>query len=518
MIRRFKLEDWRIIAHYLGVLILVLAAAMFIPLIISLLMQEFGAFFCFLTSISISAVVGTALMFCHIDKCHMNWRQALVITGFAWVVLAAFGALPLWFSNYYIDFLDSFFESISALTTAGYSMAVDLDHTPYSLITWRVMMNLMGGVGVLVIAVSLGIFGSGSGVAALYEAEARGDHVLPEVKQTSRFIAKITAVVVTGGFVLLLIPMLIIGIEPVRAIFNSAWLSMSSFSTSGMAGPSSGLMYFHCWPIEVFTLLIMLFGVVNFLLYGDLWNGRIRNFFKDIEIRTLFIWISAMMLAMAIVLVTSSYFTDLGSLIRRGLYLIVSATANTGLMTLYPGQILYSMSSGALFIVVVAMAVGGSASSTTGGIKALRLGIIVKTFFQIIRSALAPERAMPRTFFYHQGKKLLTSSVSSSAMLILLLYLVTFVIGALVGIAYGYDPLPSIFESVGATSNAGVSAGIISVGMPDGLEIVYMVQMWFGRLEFIALIAMFIQIFVSIVPKRKRRKSKNKPKVAVPEI
>ena len=99
MIRRFKLEDWRIIAHYLGVLILVLAAAMLIPLALSLLVQEYGSFFCFLTSISISAVAGTALMFCYIDKCHMNWRHALVITGMAWIVLAAFGALPLWFSG-----------------------------------------------------------------------------------------------------------------------------------------------------------------------------------------------------------------------------------------------------------------------------------------------------------------------------------------------------------------------------------------------------------------------------------
>ena len=505
MIRRLDINDWRVIGHYLGALTLLMAGLMFIPLIMALCLGEYESAVSFVLSAGITGICGAILLFCKVDRGNMSWRQALVIVGLAWLFLSFFGSIPLWFSNHYASFLDAFFEGVSALTASGLSLAVDLDHMAMSVNTWRFIMHLTGGIGVLVIAVALGVFGSGAGVAALYQAEGRSDHVLPEIKQTSRFIAKVSGVIIASGFVACAIPLLLKGMSPLRALINSFWVTSSAYATGGMTGQTSGIMFYHSWPLEIITLFLMFFGTINFLLYGDLWRGAIKSFFKDIEIRTLVIWIAILVVLMMFALMNNaSYFRDSFSMLRRVLYLILAAATNTGFTTTYSGQVLYAMSSGAFFVVILAMMVGGSASSTTGGIKALRIGIIAKTMVQTVREALAPDRARPRTFFYHQGRQLLSPELASSAMTIFLLYIVTFAIGSVLGIAYGYDVLPSIFESVSAASNAGLSSGIVEPGMPIGLEVFYMAQMWLGRLEFIALFAMFIQIASSLFKGRKR--------------
>lgn len=487
-----------------------MAALMFIPLILAFCMHEYDAAVNFLTSIGITGICGSILLYCKVDQGNMSWRQALVIVGLAWLFLSFFGTFPLWFSGHYASFLDAFFEGVSALTASGLSLVIDVDHMALSVNTWRFIMHLTGGIGVLVIAVALGVFGSGAGVAALYQAEGRNDHVMPEIKQTSRFIAKVSGVILASGFVACVIPLLLKGMSPVRALFSSFWITSSAYATGGMVGQASGIMFYHSWPLEIITLFLMIFGTINFLLYGDLWRGEIKAFFKDIEIRTLAIWIGILVVLMMLALMNASYFQDAFSMIRRALYLILSAATNTGFTTTYSGQVLYAMSSGAFFVAILAMVVGGSASSTTGGVKALRIGIIVKTVIQTVREALAPDRARPRTFFYHQGRQLLSPELASSAMTILLLYLLTFAVGSILGIAYGYDALPSIFESVSAASNAGLSAGIVSPSMPAGLKLFYMAEMWLGRLEFIALFAMFIQIALSIIPERKRKREQGK--------
>ena len=516
MIRRLDIDDWRVICHYLGALILLMAGLMLIPLVLALFLGENEAVVNFILSCGITGICGSILLFCKVERGNMSWRQALVIVGLAWLVLSFFGSIPLWISGHYARFLDAFFEGVSALTASGLTLVVDVDHMAMSVNTWRFIMHLTGGIGVLVIAVALGVFGSGAGVAALYQAEGRNDHVLPEIKQTSRFIAKVSGVIIVSGFIACVIPLLLKGMSPLRAFINSFWVTSSAYATGGMVAQSSGIMFYHSWPLEVITIFLMFFGTVNFLLYGDLWQGSIKSFFKDIEIRTLVLWIALLVVLMMFALMGSaSYFKDVFSMLRRVLYLVLSAATNTGFTTTYSGQILYAMSSGAFFIVILAMMVGGSASSTTGGIKALRVGIIVKTLIQTVREALAPDRARPRTFFYHQGRQLLSPELASSAMTIFLLYMVTFAIGSVLGIAHGYDVLPSIFESVSAASNAGLSAGIVQPSMPIGLELFYMAQMWLGRLEFIALFAMFIQIATSFVYKRKRKNKDPKQGTAV---
>lgn len=500
MFTRLHFEDWRIICHYLGALVLIMAAAMLVPFLLALALGEYASAAKFLKALGITMVCGAALLLAKIERCDMVWHQALVVTGLSWLVLSFFGSLPLWFSGHYASFQDAFFEGVSGITATGLSLAIDIDHMAISMVTWRFVLHLMGGVGVLVIALALGVFGTGAGAASIYAAEAREGRVMPEIRTMARFIGRVTLTIIGAGVIACAIPLLLGGQEPLRALFSSVWISISVFATGGMTAQSMGIMAYHSWPLEAVTMCFMFFGVINFTLYGEIWKGRLRNFFKDIEVRTFATWIFALTIILAVVVMSGTYFGSFFALVRRVLYLVVSASTNVGFSTTYSGQLIYAMGSGAFFMIGIGMIIGGSSSSTTGGIKAFRIGIIAKTIVQTVREALVPDHVRPRTFYYHMGRKLLTADLASSALTIFLMYIATFAVGAVAGIMCGYDALPAIFESISAASNGGLSSGIVAVGMPKVLEGIYIVEMLLGRLEFVAVFAMLLQFFLSLVP------------------
>ena len=511
MIRRLHLDDWRAIAHYLGMLMLICAVAMVVPFTVGIVLGEYDAAVDFMLSIGISATLGGLLVMCRIERGTLDWNQSIVITGLVWVVLSAVGAIPLSLSGSYVSYLDAFFDAVSAFTTTGLSTCADLDHMATCMVLWRSIMCLAGCVGVIVIALALGVFGSGSAAAALYHAEAREGQVMPEIQQTSRFILALAVTVVTAGTLVTFVPLVLSGFDAGSALVNAFIVTVASFSTGGMTNHSLGLMYYHSWPLEFMTVLLAAFGCVNFVLFGNMWRkGDVRAFFKDIEVRTFVIWGLALATLLALALAGNSYFGSLSSELRRGTYLMLSGTFNIGLSTMFAGQARYALGSGALFVVILSMIVAGSSSSASGGLKTFRIGIIAKGVVQTVREAISPDRARPRSFYYHHGRQRLDSDTVSLALLIVLLYVATYCVGAIVGIVYGYDPISAIFESVSAASNTGLSIGIASSSMPVGLEIVYIFEMWLGRLEFITFFAMLVEIVPALLPRKRSRRSRAK--------
>jgi trk system potassium uptake protein TrkH len=154
------------------------------------------------------------------------------------------------------------------------------------------------------------------------------------------------------------------------------------------------------------------------------------------------------------------------------------------------------------------MAVGGSSGSTAGGIKALRVGLIAKGIVARVKQVLLPKSAQISSTYEHMGKHKLTGDLLSSALIIASLYVITYIIGTLAGISYGYGALPSAFESISAASNAGLTSGLTAVGMPALLKVIYILEMWMGRLEFITLLALVASFIASIVPHRRRKHKK----------
>lgn len=505
MWQRFSLYDLRVIGHYLGTLTQLFAALMTVPFITALVFQEWEPAERYLLGIGIALVVGTLLQFLRIEPGRLGRRQALAVTGFAWIVLAFFASVPLFLSGHYATYMDALFDGVSGLTTTGATVALDIDHFSNADNMFRFMIHLVGGLGLIVVALSLGIFGKRSG-SSLYTAEGRSEHVVPNVVQTTQLILRITLVIIFIAAVVLTALCISIGMEPVRAVLQSIWLAISAFNTGGFAPMAESVSYYNSIPIEVFLMLLMILGSISFVVHAEVWKGRLQSFFGDIEIRTMLIWLLVMTVVVAASLSASALFSDLPAMIRRGLFMVVSAFSTTGFQNVTTNQLTTVFSSGAFLALALIAAVGGSAGSTAGGVKLHRVGIIFKSIVSTVKEAVSPSSARVVVSYNHLGRRVLSSDAVKEAMTVFVLFVITYSVGALVGIAHGYEASQAIMESVSMTSNSGIITGIVTPGMSPSLEAFYIFQMWAGRLEFVTLLAVLAEIIASLAPRKRRER------------
>ncbi|MFH0827167.1 MAG: potassium transporter TrkG, partial [Candidatus Omnitrophota bacterium] len=186
---------------------------------------------------------------------------------------------------------------------------------------------------------------------------------------------------------------------------------------------------------------------------------------------------------------------------RKGFYQLISGHTGTGYQTIYASQLVNEWSPLALVGLMSAMALGGAVSSTTGAIKMLRVGIIFKAFLEDIKRIILPERAVVVQKLHHIKDIFLEDKIARSALLITLAYLALYGFGALMGMLLGYPLLDSLFESISAAANVGLSCGLTQAKMPSLLKITYIFQMWAGRLEFMSVFTL-IGVFVAAVKGR----------------
>ncbi len=504
MWQKFSFYDVRVIGHYLGVLISFFSLLLVVPLVTALVLQEWEPASRYLLAIGLSLTIGSGMRMMRMQPGKLSRLQAMVVTALAWLFLALIAAIPLALSNHYASYLDALFECMSGLTTTGASVVVDIDHLSNADNMFRFMMHFLGGLGLIVVALSLGILGKGT--SGLYTSEGRSEHVLPNIVNTTRLISRIAILMVGVSAVIMTIICLIAGMEPVRAFLHALWISISGFMTAGFTPTSQSIMYYHSVPMEIICMFLMIMGTINFALFVEIWRGNTLAFFKDIEIRTAFIWLVIVVAVFMSSLASASAFSGLPEMLRRGIFMVISASTTTGFQVITNNQLTTVLSSGAMLMLAMLMAIGGSSGSTAGGMKLSRIGVIAKSVVATIKETLAPDSARVSVVYNHIEKKVLTSDVVKSAMTVSALFIMTFFIGSLAGIAHGYDALSAIFESISMASNGGLSSGIVSRGMPLSLELVYILEMWAGRLEFVALLALLVKLVVSILPTRPLRR------------
>ncbi len=502
MWRRFSAHDLRVIGHYLGTLVVFAAIIMVVPFITAVLSGEWEPAARYLASIGITLIAGSLMRFLQVEPGRLDRQQALAVTGFSWILLALFASIPLYFSGHYGSYFDALFDSVSGLTTTGASIIVDLDHLSNADNMLRFMQHLLGGLGLIVVALSIGLFGKRTG-SSLYTSEGRNEHVVPNVVQTTQFIARIALVVILIATAIITALCVLAGMEPVRAGLHAFWVSISGFTTGGFTPMSQSILYYHSFPIEFVLMMLMLLGTISFVVQAEVWKGRAEMFLRDIETITVFVWLTVMVLVFTASLSSSTLFSDLPALLRRGLFLVVSAFSTAGFQTITTNELTSVLTSGAFLTLALIMAVGGGAGSTAGGIKLFRVGIIFKSIVSTIKEALAPDSARVVVAYNHIGRRILTPEIAKEAMIVFILYVITYSVGALVGIAHGYDATQAIFESVAMTSNGGIITGLAAPGMPITLELFYILQMWVGRLEFITLLALAAEVVATMLPRRK---------------
>jgi trk system potassium uptake protein TrkH len=324
----------------------------------------------------------------------------------------------------------------------------------------------------------------------MYVGEGKDERLLPNVIQTARAIWLVSLVYLGAGTLALWVTSIFLGQGPVRGFLHALWIFMSGWATAGYAPQSYNTLYYHSLTYEMITLVICVAGTINFALHWAVWTGNRSEIRKNIEIASMFVTMTAGMLVTAAGLMKLGVYPDTMAVFRKMTYQVISGHTGTGYATVYARTFVRQWGPLAMLGVTMAMAVGGSACSTAGGIKGMRMGIIFKSFVETVRRILNPESARVVEKWHHLTDRVLDDATVRSAMLISLAYLASYGAGAFVGASYGYDLTDSLFESVSAAANVGLSCGVTHPSMPDAIKVTYMLQMWAGRLEFLSLFAL----------------------------
>ncbi|HZD60416.1 MAG TPA: TrkH family potassium uptake protein [Anaerolineae bacterium] len=489
MLFRPRLLDLRIIGFYTGKLILGIGFAMLLPLAVSLFTQEWNAALDFVIGSSVALAIGYLLLIVCRTRREMGWLHGVLVVPIAWLAAMIFGAVPLYLSGHFASFLDAMFDTMSGFATTGLALIQDLDHLSYGHNFWRHLTMFIGGQGIVVIMLTL-MTGGASGIYGMYVGEAREEKILPNLMHTARFIWLVSLIYLGVGTITLSFTAWQIGLPPLRALFHGMTIFIAGFDTGGFSPQSQSILYYHSAAFELATLPFMVAGGINFALHHALFSGNKREVFKNAEVLMLSTTVAVTFAVVAIALSQVGAYGSASTVFRRGFYQLISAHTGTGFMTIYGPQFPALWGPLAMLGLVIAMGLGASVGSTAGGIKALRIVAMLKALVLETKRVVLPPSAVIVERYHHLKKNTITDKLLLNAFLIGSAYVATYIIGAIIGAFFGYPFVNSVFESVSATANVGLTSGITAPSMPNALKVVYIIQMWVGRLEFISIMAL----------------------------
>ncbi len=490
MVLRPGPDDLKLIGFYLGKVLLGLGLIMLIPAVVALFAGETNAAITFVIGASLCLIVAGLSEATLATSRPLTWAHGMVIVAVAWLAGAVFAAVPFILSGRFDTPLAAVFEAMSALTTTGMSVIHDLDHTPLSFDFYRHLLQFAGGQGIVIVVLSLFVSG-GAHAGTLYAAEARDERILPNFIRTARFIFAVAATFLVIGTTALFGALMLAGFTSSRALYHAINLFFASFDTGGFSPMQASMAYYHSFGVELIVMVLMIAGTLSFGLHFALWRGDPKNLLRHLETRTLTATTSVFFVALTAGLVLAGTYDSASAVFRKGFFTLISAVSSSGHQVNVGVTYLTDWGVLAPAALVGAMAIGGMASSTAGGIKAIRIGIVFKTLTHDIRRILLPESALTVTTYTTGRRQVLRDATARSAMTVLLLFIVTYLLGTVAALAYGrYDLTEALFEAVSVGSNIGVSIGVVDPLMPQGLMAVYTVMMWLGRLEFVAVFAL----------------------------
>ncbi len=468
-----------IVFHYLSKIMLVGSATFLLPCIVSLYYKEFECAISFFIVAFAVAIISLPLAIIKPKNKHMYAREGLVIVALMWVIYPIFGALPFYISGAIPNFIDAIFESISGFTTTGSTILTDIENLPNGILFWRTFTHWIGGMGVLVLAIA--IFPSSNDSMYLMRAECAGPQVgkiVPKGKNSARYLYSIYL-----GLTVLTTIFLILGGMPV---FDSICHAMSTAGTGGFGLKNNSVVYYNSTYIDVvLTISMLLFGI-NFNMYYFLITKRLKDVFKNTELRVylLIILISTILITIEIYPIYENVFTSL----RFSSFQVVSIISSTGLATADYCQ--WSMLSQT--ILVILMFIGGCAGSTSGGLKVQRFIIMFKSAKKSIKQTLNPKSINIVT----SDDKFLDISIVHGVHAYLIIYLGFFLISLLL-ISLNNVDFSTSFTAITTCIN-NIGPGLAKVGPTENFsffsnlsKIVLSIDMLLGRLECFPIIILF---------------------------
>ena len=489
MIPSLTREDLKIIGYNLGRVGNLFSVLMLVPTIVAAAYKEFDIIPHFIAASAVAFILSNLAIYFFHTKNGMELKHAVCVAALVWIFGMLLTAVPLWSTRSTGSYLDANFDTMSGFTTTGLTLIPDIDHLPHSINFFRHYLQFIGGIGIIVVTITV-LAKSEMGSVLAFKAEAREEGIRPSVVRTSRMILGIAITFMVLGAVLLAIVGISEGMNVGTSIFDGVAHSMSGFATGGFSTHSQSILFYHSVWYEVVALILIIVGGFNFAFHYTVLSGKRSEVFKNIEIKTFFITLMLSTLIIAAALLFFNVYSSPDTLFRKAFFQAASAHTGTGFATVHPLQMSGVWPNLPQMMIAMIMLLGACANSTCGGIKAIRIGILVKAFFNEIKKTLSPKSAFVREKYHHISDTPLTDTIARGAALIAIGYIFLFFIGTAVTMLYGYGATDSMYDTSSALGNVGLSSGVTSPAMPPGLKVTYIFLMWAGRLEIMAVLAL----------------------------
>jgi trk system potassium uptake protein len=459
----------KVVAKYLGLLCTMLALLTLPAFLISIIFSEHAYTERFSAVVVVLALLG--LLGSRLEHSgDLQTNESLTISALAFTLTPLLMSYPLMAGG--LSFVDAWFEAISAITTTGLSTISNVEDKSHTFLFARAWMQWYGGLGIVVLSVAL-LMGHHSAIKRLVGASSEG------VMMTTRIYAKR----MLGIYTLLTLAGLALLWWLLGDLFLALTHSLAAISTGGFSPFNMSLAEIPNW-LDRYTIMALGFlGALPLVLYYRIALGNWREVLNDPEPKALVILIVLLSILLSLTLKHDLALSWQDS-IAHAVLLSLSAQTTTGFTSLGIGN----LDADSMALLIVSMIIGGGVGSTAGGIKLLRLIILLRLFRLLLQRSAMPSQAVTRARI---GVKLLSDDEIIRALLLVILYFMVIMISWFVFLLFGFEPMQSLFEVASAVGTVGLSTGITSAELHPVLKAVLCVDMLLGRLEIIALLIIF---------------------------
>ena len=469
----------------IGVLLITLGTFMLIPFIVQFIYDERNG--TFLSSASITIFIGILLVLTNLEENKkLNLQQAFLLTTLSWLSIANFGCIPFLLSNLNLSIVDAFFESMSGITTTGSTIITNLDNAPKSILIWRAILQWLGGIGVIVMAITvLPLLNVGGMQLFRMESSDTTEKILPRTREVTIIISAIylTLTFACG------VAYWLVGMN----IFDSIAHSMTTIATGGFSTYSSSIGYFQNPKIEIIAIIFIVLGSIPFIAYIKFVKGDQKIFFKDVQIKGLIYIFIVSILLMLLYLLFSNKEYSFAENLRISTFNVVSILSGTGYVT----SDFSLWGKFPLIFFLFLMFIGGCAGSTTCGIKIFRFQILGLFILNQIKKLIYPHGIFPMKY---NNEKISNPFIYSIMTFIFLYFFIFFILAALLSLD-GLDFVTALSGSASAISNVGPGLGDV-IGpngnfsaLPNFSKLSLSLGMLLGRLELFAVLVLFFPSF-----------------------
>ena len=469
----------------IGILLIVLGLSMLAPYSMQVIYQENSH--SFISSSFVTIFIGILFILANLEKdLKLNLRQTFLFSTLAWVTVAIFGSLPFVLSSQTFSFSDAFFESMSGITTTGATIISDLDNSPKSILLWRAIMQWLGGIGIVVMAITiLPLLKVGGMQLFKMEGPDSTEKILPRTIEVAAIIIS-TYVILTlfCGFFYWVFGM---------TVFDSICHAMTTIATGGFSTHNDSIGFFKNSNIEIVASIFIVLGSIPFISYLKFSQGNKKIFFQDVQIKGLIYLLAFSILIMFLYLLFINYESNLFEKIRISSFNVISILSGTGYVTDDFG--LWGKFSLIFFLFL--MFIGGCAGSTACGIKIFRLQMLLIFLKNQVKKLIYPNSVVITKYNNHK----ISDDFIRSVIIFIFSFLFIFLIIAMLLSISGLDFVTSISGAASSISNVGPGLGEI-IGpdgnyksLPDLSKWILATGMLLGRLELFAVLVLFFPSF-----------------------